>query len=98
MEWAIIKGVSDFADGKKVTENWQAFSSAMAASVVYNMFKHAVAIKHWPRYLYKEPETTAGSYCNTEGLPGGGGLCSFERFSFLPLQLPPRFHHVVVFT
>ncbi|CAB3984239.1 5 -methylthioadenosine S-adenosylhomocysteine nucleosidase-like isoform X16 [Paramuricea clavata] len=50
-EWAVIKAVSDFADGSKSsTEPWQPFSSAMAASVVYNMFKYPVLIQHWPHY------------------------------------------------
>ena len=48
MEWAVIKGISSFADGNKATtKSWQPFASAMAASVVYNMFKHPVVLKHW---------------------------------------------------
>lgn len=36
--WIIIKGVSDFADGKKTkTSSWRHFASAMAASVVANL-------------------------------------------------------------
>lgn len=58
IEWAVIKGVSDFANGsKKVTEDWQPFASTMAASVVYNMFQYADVIKHWSHY--KKPGTTA---------------------------------------
>ena len=59
-EWAVIKAVSDFADGSKSsTEPWQPFSSAMAASVVYNMFKYPVLIQHWPHY---NAEDMKGSY------------------------------------
>ena len=60
IEWAVIKGVSDYADGKKkVTADWQPFASTMAASVVYNMFKYPDVIKHWPHY--QKPGTTEGS-------------------------------------
>ncbi|CAB3993156.1 5 -methylthioadenosine S-adenosylhomocysteine nucleosidase-like isoform X16 [Paramuricea clavata] len=50
IEWAVIKAVSDFADGSKsVTKEWQPFASVMAASLVHNMFKHAnVILKQWP--------------------------------------------------
>jgi hypothetical protein len=51
IEWAVIKGVSNFADGsKKSTEKWQQFATAMAASVVHNMFKYPDVIKQWPHY------------------------------------------------
>ena len=49
MEWAVIKAVSDFADGEK-TKLWQPFASAMAASVVYNMFKYPVVPEDWRHY------------------------------------------------
>ena len=51
MEWAVVKAVSDFADGsKEKTEHWQPFASAMAASVVYNMFKYSVVLEDWRHY------------------------------------------------
>ena len=38
MEWVVVKGVSDYADGNKSkTEAWQPFASVMAASVVENI-------------------------------------------------------------
>ncbi|CAB4003128.1 5 -methylthioadenosine S-adenosylhomocysteine nucleosidase-like isoform X16 [Paramuricea clavata] len=50
-EWAVIKAVSDLADGsKEMTNDWQRFSSVMAASVVYNMFKYTAVLKDWPHY------------------------------------------------
>ncbi|CAB4005833.1 5 -methylthioadenosine S-adenosylhomocysteine nucleosidase-like isoform X16 [Paramuricea clavata] len=50
IEWAVIKAVSDFADGsKEKTKLWQPFASAMAASVVY-MFKYPVVLKDWRHY------------------------------------------------
>jgi hypothetical protein len=43
--------VSDFADGsKEKTKLWQPFASAMAASVVYNMFQYPVVLKDWRHY------------------------------------------------
>ena len=51
IEWAVIKAVSDFADGsKEKTKLWQPFASAMAASVVYNMFQYPVVLKDWRHY------------------------------------------------
>jgi hypothetical protein len=56
-EWAIIKAVSNLADGnKEMTNDWQRFASVMAASVVYNMFKHPAVLKDWPRYKVSEVE------------------------------------------
>jgi hypothetical protein len=53
--------VSDFADGSKsVTEDWQPFASAMAASVVHNMFKQAQVIKNWPHYKNIDPGMAGG--------------------------------------
>jgi hypothetical protein len=57
IEWAVIKAVSDLADGSKgMTDDWQRFSSVMAASVVYNMFKHPSVLKSWSHYKGNEVE------------------------------------------
>ena len=48
IEWAVVKGVSD--RNKSETEDWQPFASAMAASVVHNMFKYPDVIQQWPHY------------------------------------------------
>ena len=67
IEWAVIKGVSDYADGrKKVTADWQPFASTMAASVVYNMFKYPDVIKHWPHY--RKPRTAEVSVPGSQSL------------------------------
>lgn len=51
LEWAVIKAVSDFADGSKTaTEDWQPFASVMAASLVRHMFKYPDVINQWPHY------------------------------------------------
>lgn len=65
-EWVVIKGVSDFADGcKQKTNDWQSFSSVMAASVVKNMFKNPDVIKTWPGP--GETKSAEGSYIQTTG-------------------------------
>lgn len=52
--WIIIKGVSDFADGKKTeTNSWRPFASAMAASVVAHLLSDAIVFKDWPNYERK---------------------------------------------
>ena len=51
MEWVIIKGISDYADGSKSkTEAWRPFASVMAASVVDNILKVPGLLKDWPHY------------------------------------------------
>ena len=48
IEWVVIKGISDYADGtKKSTGDWQPFASAMAASVVNNILKHPGILRDW---------------------------------------------------
>ena len=51
IEWAVIKGVSSFADGnEEEAKKWQPFASVMAASVVHNMFKHSDVLQSWRHY------------------------------------------------
>ncbi|KAL9978758.1 hypothetical protein ACROYT_G016313 [Oculina patagonica] len=51
IEWIVIKGVSDFADGKKSdTESWRPFASLMAASVVADMLSDPIVFKDWSHY------------------------------------------------
>jgi hypothetical protein len=67
MEWAVIKGVSDLAgESEEVTEPWKRFSSAMAASVVHNIFKYPLLLEGWRRY--REAEDTNGSYSSIPGM------------------------------
>jgi hypothetical protein len=42
--------VSDYAEHKDGTERWQPFAGAMAASVVYSMFKNPGVLADWPNY------------------------------------------------
>lgn len=51
VEWVIIKGISDYADGTaSLTQHWKPFASAMAASVVNNMLRVPVVFNDWPHY------------------------------------------------
>ena len=51
MEWVVIKGISDYADGSKSKiKAWRPFSSVMAASVVDNILKVPGLLKDWPHY------------------------------------------------
>ena len=50
-EWIIIKGVSDFADGKKSETNaWRPFASIMAASFVAHILSNPIIFEKWPHY------------------------------------------------
>ena len=48
--------MSDFAEHKDDTKSWQPFASAMAASVVYNMFEHRLVLNNWPNYKPDDEE------------------------------------------
>ena len=51
VEWIIIKGVSDFADGKNSEENaWRPFASIMAASFVAHILSNPIIFEDWPHY------------------------------------------------
>ena len=51
VEWAVVKGISDYADGtKSSTDNWRPFASVMAASVVANILKGPGVLTGWEHY------------------------------------------------
>ena len=51
VEWIIIKGVSDFADGKNSEKNaWRRFGSIMAASFVSHILSNPIIFEDWPHY------------------------------------------------
>ena len=51
IEWIVIKGVSDFADGKKAEgDPWRPFSSLMAASLTAHILSNAITFQDWPHY------------------------------------------------
>ncbi|CAH3158747.1 unnamed protein product, partial [Porites evermanni] len=51
IEWVIVKGISQFADGTKPAENsWESHACLMAASLVSNMLKDPFVFEQWPHY------------------------------------------------
>ena len=51
VEWIIIKGVSDYADGKKSdTNSWRPFASLMAASLTAHILSDPIVFQSWPHY------------------------------------------------
>ncbi|XP_022804357.1 uncharacterized protein LOC111341650 isoform X1 [Stylophora pistillata] len=51
IEWCVIKGVSDYADGKKSeTDSWRQFASIMAASLVTHAVKDVNVFESWPHF------------------------------------------------
>ena len=50
VEWVVIKGVSDFADGEKSkTDAWRPFASTMAASLTAHMLRDPIVFRDWRR-------------------------------------------------
>ena len=51
IEWVVVKGISDYADGTKdSTKDWKPYSSVMAASLVAHVLRKPSIFKDWPRY------------------------------------------------
>lgn len=51
IEWVVVKGISDYADGTKdSTKDWKPYASMMAASLVANVLSQPSVFKDWPRY------------------------------------------------
>ena len=50
IEWVVIKGISDYADGRKVDDSWRTFASFMAASVTAHILSDTIAFQALPRY------------------------------------------------
>ena len=51
IEWLIVKGIADYADGaESITESWRPFASVMAASVVAHILNDPGVFRTWPHY------------------------------------------------
>ena len=51
IEWLIVKGTADYADGAELTaESWSPCASVMAASVVGHILSNPVVFSSWPHY------------------------------------------------
>ena len=51
LEWLIVKGIADFADGEQVNPgSWEACASTMAASLVSHMLSDPCVFRSWPHF------------------------------------------------
>ena len=51
IEWLIVKGIADFADGSQlVSESWSSCASVMAASLVAHILSEPCVYHSWPHY------------------------------------------------
>ena len=51
IEWVVVKGISDYADGTKdLTTKWKPFSSVMAASLVAHALSQPKIFEDWIHY------------------------------------------------
>ena len=51
IEWIMIKGISEYADGSNVSSDaWRRFASVMAASLTGNMLSEPSVFQTWPHY------------------------------------------------
>lgn len=49
MEWLIVKGIADYANGA-AAESWDLFASVMAAALVTHILSEPSVFLHWPHY------------------------------------------------
>ena len=49
IEWIVIKGVANLADGRE-TESWKQFASVMAASLTAHILSNPIVFENWPHY------------------------------------------------
>ena len=50
IEWVVIKGISGYADGRKVKDSWRAFASFMAASLTAHILSDTIVFQAWPHF------------------------------------------------
>ena len=50
IEWLIVKGIADYADGSQLAESWPTCASVMAASLVAHILNEPCVLHSWPHY------------------------------------------------
>ena len=51
IEWLIVKGIADYADGSQLpSESWSSSASVMAASLVAHILSEPRVFYSWPHY------------------------------------------------
>ena len=54
IEWLIVKGIADYADGSQLSsESWSSCASVMAASLVAHILSEPCVFYSWPHYQGK---------------------------------------------
>ena len=65
LEWLIVKGIADFANGEQATSgSWEACASALAASLVSHILSDPGVFRTWPHYS----DITGINSCQSSGL------------------------------
>ena len=63
VEWLVVKGVGNYADGSKiVNEKWSEFACANAASLVAKILSDSDVFKTWPHYQGKDDNANKGRF------------------------------------
>ena len=51
LEWLVVKGIADYADGEQVnSERWVSCASVMAASLVSHILSDPAVFRSWPHF------------------------------------------------
>ena len=51
MEWLIVKGIADYADGSQLpSKSWSSYASVIAASLVAHILNEPFLFHSWPHY------------------------------------------------
>ena len=78
IEWLIVKGITDYADGSQLpSESWSSCASVMAASLVAHILSEPCVFHSWPHYQGKY-----FSYCYFPFFKGTSGV--LECTSLMP--------------
>ncbi|CAH3174991.1 unnamed protein product [Porites evermanni] len=63
IEWLIVKGIADFADGFQLaSESWSSCASLMAASLVSYILSDPCVFHSWPHYQGPQPQELIAHY------------------------------------
>ncbi|CAH3174409.1 unnamed protein product [Porites lobata] len=70
IEWLIVKGIADYADGSQLaSESWSSCASVMAASLVAHMLNEPRVFHSWPHYQGRLPQELITHYDETSVAP-----------------------------
>ncbi|CAH3170735.1 unnamed protein product, partial [Porites lobata] len=100
IEWLIVKGIADYADGSQLaSESWSSCASVMAASLVAHILNDPCVFHSWPHYQDLSQQCSASR--SKEQLPcppddttaflewSQNQLCSFYNSTTSQLMITP---------